>query len=148
MVVDIQPEEEGKAATPVKEILPFILPIPTLAEATTTLKFLQDMQNMTLGHIPATAGNFFIPFITFILEGQKSDLLCYLFSSCKKMHGQDYDQLKRSCQANGEFFKDPEFRASRHVLVDDNNSQFVHSYFAKYETDSIEWLRPGVRPFN
>merc|ERR1719412_929675 len=63
--------------------------------------------------------------------------------SVKNWLGQDYKSLKRDCKARGMLFEDPQFPASNHLLVDDNN-QFIISYFGRtrFDQNSIEWLRP------
>lgn len=76
--------------------------------------------------------------------------------SVKKWCGQDYAALKQDCRSRGMLFEDPEFPASNHLLVDDNN-QFIISYFGRtqFDRNSIQWLRPheicqkmntGLRP--
>ena len=63
--------------------------------------------------------------------------------SVKKWCGQDYKDLKRQCKSRGMLFEDPEFPASNHLLVDDNQ-QFVISYFGRtrFDSNSIQWKRP------
>ena len=63
--------------------------------------------------------------------------------SVKSWLGQDFKDLKRQCKKSGMLFEDPEFPASNHLLVDDNN-QFIISYFgrSKFDQNSIQWLRP------
>ena len=39
----------------------------------------------------------------------------------KKWCGQDYKKIKRESKSRGMLFEDPEFPASNHLLVDDNN---------------------------
>ena len=62
--------------------------------------------------------------------------------SVKKWCGQDYKVLKRQCNDRGMLFEDPEFPASNHLLVDDNQ-QFVISYFGRtrFESNSIALFR-------
>ena len=64
-------------------------------------------------------------------------------SSINKFRNQDYNQLKAEHFRSGRLFKDPEFPAGSQILVE-GNSQYVIPYFrgTKFETDSIEWLRP------
>ena len=64
-------------------------------------------------------------------------------SEVQNFRGQDYDQLKRSCQSSNSLFKDPEFPANNRLLVDDaSNSIFSYRGLSKFDPSMVEWLRP------
>ena len=61
----------------------------------------------------------------------------------EKFGGQDFHELKRKHQSTRQLFVDPAFPASNRLLAEDDD-QYVLSYFNRYATNSIQWLRPKV----
>jgi hypothetical protein len=64
-------------------------------------------------------------------------------TNVQRFKNQDYESLRQASLASGRLFKDPEFEAGNHLLVD-GQSQSIFSYLGGrgFDMNTVEWLRP------